>query len=313
MWDWNKSFCLGSGGGEGVGVSAMLSSCPGGSLLWSRLQRVMKKQQLPSEMAPAGRIRTATQHCRPRASGGKPAGAWKPSLPLAGPANQELGGQPLLLCSDWWCEGQGPHEPRDFTCWTCLRQLVPQRSRSRVPPSRSSESCLSLSFLFAPGDPLGQLSAPCTWTAMEGVTDRMWQTECQRWEEAQLWLQPEFCSSQSALSMKKVRHTHTHMHMHKHVFCHSDFGVFSWFLEVAEKAWLPLFTPDWRWLQHCQQCLKLLSPRKITNGSISIPIGSESLNVVYLQHSISLKLWCLLHTLLGFALFDVLIGLPRWP
>lgn len=114
-----------------------------------RLQRVMKKRQLPLEMSPGGRIRTATQHCRPGASGGRPVRAWKPSLLLAGSANQELEGSlsPPALTGD--VRSRDGHEPWDFTCQTCRGSWCP---RGQVPESLLLEgrkaASLSLSSLY---------------------------------------------------------------------------------------------------------------------------------------------------------------------
>lgn len=124
----------------------MLSSCPGGSFLWSRLQRVMKKQQLPLEMAPVGRIRTATSTADPELQGESQRGHGSPPCSLLDLRTRSWEGSLSSCALTGDVRSRDGHEPRDFTCWTCLRQLVPQRSSSRVPPSRSSESCLSLSL-----------------------------------------------------------------------------------------------------------------------------------------------------------------------
>lgn len=120
-----------------------------------RLQRVMKKRQLPLEMSPGGRIRTATQHCRPRASGGRPVRAWKPSLLLAGSANQELEGSLSSPALTGDVRSRDGLEPWDFTCQTCRGSWCP---RGQVPESLLLEGRKAASLSLFPFCTWGSIS-----------------------------------------------------------------------------------------------------------------------------------------------------------
>lgn len=172
----------------------MLSFCP----LWSLLGAEAPDSH-EEAAAPFGDVSwRQNQDCYPALQtpsfGGRPARAWKPSLPLPGRASQELEGSLSASALTGDVRSRDGHEPWDFTCWTCRGSWCP---RGQVPESLLLEgrkaASLILSSLY-----LGIHRHNCSmYLNCHGRCDRQGVIDgCQGWEEAQLWLQAEFCSSQ---------------------------------------------------------------------------------------------------------------------
>ena len=173
MWDWNKSFCLGDGERGGGWESQQGPLLVHSGVFWGqRLQRVMEKQQLPLEVA---RVRTATRHRRPQASGGKASGYTEDSSHLRARACEPGAGRvvsPPLLWLATWGAGMGT-SPRAWPARLARGRWCPRgQDPPALPSRRRSGSRFSLSSLH-----LRILRGKCLLhvleTALEGMTDEV--------------------------------------------------------------------------------------------------------------------------------------------